>query len=157
MTIIYAIDPGNIESAWVTLRDGIPVDHGKVVNDELLNTVRTAFVPGNLLAIEMIASYGMPVGREVFDTCLWIGRFQEAFIARGGEVDLVYRKDVKLFHCGSLRASDANIRAALLDRFGPGRVRAVGTKGSPGPLYGIVSDQWSALAIATTIDGRIDL
>jgi hypothetical protein len=44
------------------------------------------------LAVEMIASYGMPVGREVFDTCLWIGRFVEAWQAHGGEYRLIYRR-----------------------------------------------------------------
>lgn len=155
MTTIYAIDPGNEQSAWVELADGVPINHGKVDNDVMLRACREQFRNDHLLAIEMIASYGMPVGREVFETCLWIGRFQEAFIDRGGSVELIYRKDVKLFHCGTSRANDANIRAALLDRFGPGRDKAIGTKKNPGPLYGIVADQWSALAIATTVDGRI--
>jgi hypothetical protein len=98
-----------------------------------------------LLAVEMIASYGMPVGREVFETCLWIGRFIEAW---GRQYQLIYRKDVKIFHCESVRATDANIRASLIDRFGPGKVKAIGTKKAPGPLYGIKGDEWSALAVA---------
>ncbi|HET6477318.1 MAG TPA: hypothetical protein VFH93_14740 [Thermoleophilia bacterium] len=43
---------------------------------------------------------------------------------------------------------DANIRQALLDRFGG--PAAVGRKAAPGPLYGIARDVWSALAIAVT-------
>lgn len=98
------------------------------------------------LAIEMIASYGMPVGREVFETCVWIGRFIEAW---GGPYTLVYRKDVKLHLCGQPRAKDSNIRQALIDRYG-GKDRAVGKKATPGPLYGVSADVWSALAIAVT-------
>jgi hypothetical protein len=71
-------------------------------------------------------------------------------------VKLVYRKDVKLYLCGSLRATDANIRAALLDRFGPGREIAVGTKRAPGPLYGIKGDEWSALAVALTLQAQLE-
>ena len=36
------------------------------------------------------------VGREVFDTVLWIGRFIEAWQAHGGEYQLIYRRQVKL-------------------------------------------------------------
>jgi hypothetical protein len=102
-----------------------------------------------LLAIEMVASYGMPVGREVFETCVWIGRFQESW--RDGlrrvpeDVRLIYRRDVKLHLCGNSRAKDANIRQALIDKLGP-----VGTKAAPGPLYGVKSHAWAAVAVAVT-------
>lgn len=153
---ILAIDPGNTMSAWCELVDGEPVSAGKEPNAEVLHHVRNGWAPdGAPLAIEMIASYGMAVGREVFETCLWIGRFMEAWEARGGTVRLVYRKDVKLFLCHTVRATDSNIRAALLDRFGPGREVAVGTKRAPGPLYGIKGDEWSALAVALTAEAAI--
>jgi hypothetical protein len=152
--MIIGIDPGTSESAWVVLQDGIPLYHGKELNAELLNHLRGDRWPreGVLLAVEMIASYGMPVGKEVFDTCLWIGRYCEAWESRGGSVRLVYRREVKQFHCGTVRANDANIRAALLDRYGPGREIAIGTKKAPGPLYTIKGDEWSALAVALTVE-----
>ncbi len=148
------LDPGNVETAWVIVADGLPVEHGKGRNEDVLECVRSAFDLGAVLACEGIASYGMAVGKEVFDTCRWIGRFEEAWKFRGGNFHLVYRKDVKLFHCETSRANDANIRAALLDRFGPGREIAVGSKRSPGPLFGIKGDEWSALAVALTAEGK---
>lgn len=148
------LDPGNLETAWVIVHDSVPVEHGKGRNEDVLEYVRTAFDLGAVLAIEMIASYGMAVGKEVFETVRWIGRFEEAWRFRGGNAHLVYRRDVKLFHCETSRANDSNIRAALLDRFGPGREVAVGTKRLPGPLYGIKGDEWSALAVALTAEGK---
>ena len=59
--------------------------------------------------------------------------------------------------CGHPRAKDPNIRQALLDRFGPGREKALGTKKAPGALYGIKGDEWAALAVAITWwDQQID-
>lgn len=153
--MILAIDPGCTASAWIELGSGFPMAHAKVSNAELLEQIRVskAWSPSlDYLAIEMIASYGTAVGREVFETCVWIGRFQEAWEARGGTVRLVYRRDVKLYHCESARANDSNIRAALLDRYGPGKEKAVGVKAAPGPLYGIKADEWSALAVALTAE-----
>lgn len=71
----------------------------------------------------MIASYGMPVGKEIFDTCVWIGRFIEA---NDKDYKFVYRKDEKINLCNSMKAKDSNIRQALIDRFGE-----VGTKKNP--------------------------
>lgn len=96
------------------------------------------------LAIEMVASYGMPVGREVFETVRWIGRFQQAW--RDPEsVLLIYRKDVKMHLCQSMKAKDTHIWQALIDKLGP-----VGTKAAPGPLYGVKSHARSAVAVAVT-------
>jgi len=155
--MIIAIDPGSAESAWCALEGDKPIAFGKEPNSELLIRLRRQWSPldgADFLAVEMIASYGMPVGREVFETCLWIGRYIEAWERRSGKFKLVYRKDVKVFHCESTRANDANIRAALLDRYGPGRDKAVGTKRAPGPLYGLKGDCWAALAVGLTIHGR---
>lgn len=150
---ILAIDPGNEMSAWCELENGKPRRWDKVANDVLLRSFRKdidAVWQPEIVAIEMIASYGMAVGREVFDTCLWIGRFDEAWRNRGGTVRLVYRKDVKMHLCGNNSAKDANIRQAIIDHFGPGKDRAIGLKKAPGPLYGIAGDEWSALAVAMT-------
>ena len=147
--MILSIDPGTEQSAWCDLVDGLPRKTGKVPNLEMLKILRSGTIDAEL-AIEMIASYGMPVGREVFDTCVWIGRFQEAWECRGGKVRLVYRREVKLYLCESNRATDASIRASIIDRFGPGKETAIGRKAAPGPLYGIKGDEWSALAVALT-------
>lgn len=151
---ILAIDPGCEQSAWCYLVDGMPEHAEKIPNDATLTVLREGCPYRDAtLAVEMIASYGMPVGREVFETCLWIGRFIEAWAARGGRYKLIYRRDVKLFLCESARANDANIRAALIDLYGPGKERAVGLKRTPGPLFGIKGDEWSALAVALTARG----
>lgn len=139
---ILAIDPGTVESGFCILQDGRVVDSGVDNNAEVLKSVIAN--RSDVLAIEMIASYGMPVGREVFETCVWIGRYVQAW-REPDRVRLIYRKDVKLHLCGTPRAKDGNVRQALLDKLGP-----VGTKKAPGPLYGVKSHAWSALAVGIT-------
>jgi hypothetical protein len=147
---ITAIDPGNEESAYCSIDSkGRLRDFGKLKNEALLGLLRTGGFYRDRVFIEMIASYGMAVGREVFDTCVWIGRFSEAYMG-SIPIEPVFRKDVKLHICQSPKANDSNIRAALIDRYGPGKVKAIGVKKAPGPLYGVSKDVWSALAIALT-------
>lgn len=118
---------------------------GIVPNLDLLVAMLRSMSENDTLYIEMVACYGMPVGKEVFETVLWIGRFIERW---DGLIctpyHLVYRRDVKLHHCGSARAKDSNIRQALIDKYG-----APGTKKNPGLTYGLSKDLWSAFAIAT--------
>ncbi len=140
--VILAIDPGTTQSGWVLLAHGLVADSGVDSNETVLHRVRGSMA--DRLAIEMIASYGMAVGREVFETCVWVGRFQQAW--RDPEaVQLVYRQEVKLHLCKSPRAKDANIRQALIDALGP-----QGTKKAPGPTYGVSSHAWAALGVAVT-------
>lgn len=144
MTALLAIDPGTTHSGYVVMdADGVQLS-GVAENGEMFELIAAH---GSNIAIEMIASYGMAVGREVFETCLWIGRFMQA--AGPDRVRLVYRKDVKLHLCGSPRAKDANIRQALIDRWG-GKAEAVGTVKKPGPLHGVKSHAWAALGVAVT-------
>ena len=150
--IVFAIDPGTHESGWCLLDGSKVVESGVVENVELLHFMRLPPIHFRKasLAIEMIASYGMPVGKEVFETCVWIGRFIEAW---GGKSHRVYRKEVKLFLCGTTKAKDANVRQALIDLFPPtggGKTPQIGTKAAPGPLYGVTSHAWAALAVAVT-------
>ena len=140
---ILAIDPGTEQSGWVVFIDGRVIDSGVWSNEELLK--RVAILPWDyVLSIEMIASYGMAVGKEVFATCVWIGRYIQAFRAPDA-VKLVFRKDVKMHLCGTPRAKDSNIRQALIDMLG-----APGTKKEQGGTYGIKSHAWAALGVAVT-------
>lgn len=142
---ILAIDPGTTKSGLV-LWSGFAAQSGVLDNRQVIDLVGEwgASGTGDHLAIEMIASYGMAVGKEVFETCRWIGRFQERWHAHTGlEAELVYRKDIKMHLCGSPRAKDTNIRQALIDRYGK-----PGTKSNPGVLYGVKSHAWAALAVA---------
>jgi hypothetical protein len=143
---LLAIDPGNTESAYVILDGSRLIEFAKVENDVLLARLPFFRDAANELAIEMIASYGMAVGREVFETCVWIGRFIQAW---DRPFTRVYRKDVKLHLCGQPRAKDGNIRQALIDKYG-GKEAAIGKKKTPGPLYGVSADVWAALAVAVT-------
>jgi hypothetical protein len=138
---IIAIDPGPTKSAFVIWDGRIVIDSAWIDNHEIRDVI-SMHRRKCTIAIEMIASYGMAVGADVFQTCVEIGRMQEV---AEGRAELVFRRDVKLHLCGSARAKDPNIRQALLDRFGP-----VGTKKAPGPLYGVKSHIWSALAVAVT-------
>lgn len=139
-----AIDPGDKVSAYVYKDLGNALRSSIVSNHEMLNLIaelRSGAVC-DVLTIEMIASYGMGVGQTVFETCLWVGRFVQAW---NGPYKLIYRKEVMLHHCNSPRGKDSNLRLALLDRYG-GK-SAIGTKKAPGPLYGFKEDMWAALGV----------
>lgn len=154
---ILAIDPGTTKSGWCLLDDGRPIAFGVLDNLAMLDEIRSTY-EADVMAVEMIASYGMAVGREVFETCVWIGRFVQTWRDPDAVV-LVYRKDVKIHLCGSTKAKDANIRQALLDSYpatGGGATPQVGTKGQPGPLYGVSSHVWPALAVAVTVQAALD-
>ena len=118
------------------------IAYGKVDNHKMLKIIADPPWDVELLAVERVASYGQRVGQEVFDTCMWTGRFIQAADAELLAFKLIYRMTIKKYLIGSHTAKDADIRRRLLDVVGP-----QGTKKAPGPTYGIKSDIWQALAL----------
>lgn len=150
---VFAIDPGNTASAYTLtgLTDHRPLEVAKTSSSDVLQRLRELANLDQIgvVAIEMVASYGMAVGREVFETCVWIGRYQQTALDLGLPVQITYRRDVKLHHCHSAKAKDANVTQALIDRFASGQPnRGKGTKTAPGWFHGFAADIWQAYALA---------
>ncbi len=152
--MILAIDPGNIESGYALIdKDTLePLEIGKIKNEELMRQIEGEFQCIRYVAIEMIASQGMAVGQSVFETCVWIGKFElicEEYL--GLSPKRIYRKDEKMNLCGSMKAKDSNIIQALIDRFAPYTSnKGKGTKKEPGWFYGFKKDIWQAYAVGVT-------
>lgn len=128
------------------------IDFGKVENEQLLTKIEEWFaVDSNIdaVALEMISSYGMAVGKDVFETCVWIGRFVQAL--QGQDINYIYRKDEKMNLCGSMKAKDSNIRQALIDRYAKFDFKnGKGVKKNPDTFYGVSKDVWAAIAVGVT-------
>lgn len=153
------IDPGSTKSGVAVVRD---MGDGKpkiswvniVVNEKVPFVVEEVTACLNIppktygLAIEEVRSYGMAVGQTTFDTCVWSGAIFTGIWRRvepAWSLWLGRKADVCTTICGSTRAKDANIRQAVIDRYG-----VPGTKKEPGGTYGVTADMWSAVALATT-------
>ena len=153
--ILFAIDPGNIYSAYCMMDDEYNLlEFAKLINKEVMQIMLENLERINVVVIERIASYGLAVGREVFETCEWIGRFaQEA--EKKTKTEYIYRKDEKIYICGNMKAKDSNIRQALIDRFAKFDLKnGKGTKKNPDVFYGVSKDVWAAIAIGVT---KIDM
>lgn len=157
---LLAIDPGSTHSAYVLIDTAeehpgravpplAPIWFDKIPNKEMLELRHLH--QADQIAIEQIGHYGtgMPAGKTVFDTCIWIGRFwQEAYQDRV-PVELVLRATVKTHLCGMAKAKDGNVVQALVDRFAAGkRNHGKGIKNDPGWFYGFHSDIWQSYALA---------
>lgn len=154
--IVLAIDPGNIESAFVLWSGGKCLDKGKIPNEKLLK--KNWHIIGSIeIAIEMVSSYGMAVGQEVFDTCVWIGIFKSHFEQLYNcKVKLIFRKTIKMHHCHSVRAKDGEVNVVLRQKYGEDNTVKVANEVywneivefNNGAKY-MNGDIWSAFALAT--------
>ena len=147
MPTVVGIDPGPLESAYVVW-DGTKVKEAcNVPNITMLRFLSDgSFTHDVHCAIEHVRGFGVMASDSLFDTCIWSGRFLQAF----GEhrCTWVPRKQVSAHLCGTAGIShDKFVREALITRFG-GKDMAIGKKAAPGPLYGISGHLWAALAVA---------
>ena len=145
---ILAVDPGPTESAYALLDSATrrPLVVAKLPNAQVAAVLEAGDF--DLAVVEMVASYGMAVGAEVFETCVWIGRFVQIVAAADGTYRLIKRPDVKMHHCHNRGAKDSNVRSALVERFAYAQPNfGKGTKKSPGFFYGFSADVWQAYAV----------
>lgn len=154
MVKILALDPGDTYTGYalIEMPEFKLTEFGKVENKDLIYDLTEKVSLCDVCAIEMIASYGMPVGKSVFDTCVWIGRFWQRIAgACPVPVDFIYRKDEKISICGSMKAKDANIRQELINRYARHDFKTgKGTKADPDTFYGVAADAWQAIAVGVT-------
>lgn len=153
---ILGIDPGTTQSGFViydTISHSVP-EKGIINNEAILDILDSDDYEFDEVAIEMVASYGMPVGKETFETVYWIGRFAERVESKGKVAVRYYKKtDINPTICFNSNVNDAMIRRALLDMFpktGGGSEPTIGTKKQKGALYGFNSHMYPALAVALT-------
>jgi len=169
---ILGIDPGNKESAFALIDNNKVIKFNKLENQEFIDVIFDILIDEYpIIAVEMIASYGMPVGKTVFDTCVFVGQILVK-IAWAKEINLITRQTIKSEICHSVKAKDSNVRQSLIDIYGgeneTKKIKCSVCKGKgwigrnhelcsackgkdsikTGQLYGMSKDMWSALAVA---------
>jgi hypothetical protein len=162
--MILGIDPGNELTAYCLCESGTmkPIKFDKISNqsliDELLPSLENETIA--VIAIEHMQGYGMGVGREVFETCYYIGRLLERIERTMPNVTIqpIYRTEEKVAICGHLKGSnDMLVRHNLIDKFAQHDFKTgKGVKKNPDFFYGFKSDCWSAFAIAYTAQLKLE-
>ena len=93
--------------------------------------------------------FGGWVGESTFRTAAWVGHFERTWMIEGGMPFVEFKRGAITKHICPGNKGDSAVRGALIDRYGGdgGKRAAVGLKATPGPLYGVKKDVWSALAL----------
>ena len=157
MIPLLGIDPGPIESGWAIRHEEGKWFFGNTENTKLADGDIWVWNVLKIIGIERIQPRFVPgkpggrggyIGKETLETCEWVGRFD---CLAGCIPHLIYRATLGTALCGSPRAKDTDIKAAIIDRFGGDAKSVVGTKKNPGPLFGtrgLGSHVWIALGCA---------
>lgn len=129
-----------------------PISYGKILNAELEQFMLTNEF--DHVVLEMVASYGMAVGKSVFDTVFHIGRF--SLVRPEIPYTQVYRGEVKMHLVGKMSAKDGDVRDSMvyrllseeeIERWGD---YGKGVKDDKGFFYGFNNDIYQAYAVGIT-------
>lgn len=157
-SVVLAIDPGPETSTYLVWDGKQILEKGTVRNLELMafldfddtsHTFQTKSII--YIAIEMVESWGMPMGNDTIETAYWVGIFGRTIGLR------LFRRftssDIRLHLCGTKKAKPSNLKTAIINRVDPMRKfgkYAKGTKKNPGPFFGVADHDWAALGLAVT-------
>ena len=115
--IVMGIDPGTTESAYAITNSNYEVIEAAKVDSSRLDSIIRELNP-SVVACESIQSYGATVGREIFETCFWIGEYRHCCKMSLIPFFLYPRPEYAKSICGVSRVTDAVLRQSLLLRFG---------------------------------------
>ena len=174
--MIIAIDPGPEFSAVVELdrnyTRGSIADYDRphidaqdqTPNEKVLDMVDVTggvIHANDIVVIERCTPQAQPLGWDVQQTIEWAAFFYITAKNVGiCGVHWVTRAQVRTHLGGHVAATRTQVEQVTMDRFGPGRRAAIGTKDEPGPLFCITPKSsktgpswghcWAALALAIT-------
>ena len=159
--IIHAIDPGPITCGVVIYdtdaRAVIACDKAQPV-EVVLRAITATAARGNqwIVACERVQSYGI-AGSSLLQTAESFGRIWDRAEGHGLPFVPLYRREVlrELDLLGAKGNRDSAVRLRMLEMHG-GRERALGSKATPGPLYGVTSHAWQALGLACAAASMLD-
>lgn len=139
--VVYDMDAQRVTQAHAEL---VWPDVRRLLSDHLLNS-----------GVVCERTQAGPPSTDVVRTTEVVGRVMEACDHLRMPLELLYRREVlATLGVSARKTRDALVRAALIDLHSTSKALAVGTRRAPGPLYGVTSHAWAALALAVTINLR---
>ena len=135
--VIYDTSPRSACFAWKALTVA-----------EAIHVIEAYAGRAGLVAIERVQSYGV-AGASLLRTAEVGGMLHQCASNLGLDVVWLYRREVlRGLDVTGKGNRDSLVRQRLIEIHGGDRASAVGTKKEPGPLYGVASHAWQALAVA---------
>ena len=115
--VIICFDLGNEQSGWVVYskQDKYLIYKNKEKNNDIIEKFQKYLVDYSVIkiAIEYPSSYGMPVNQTLLDMTFFCGVIAQIAKSNNIEVELVFRKSVKMFLTDSVRSNDSQINSRV--------------------------------------------
>jgi hypothetical protein len=150
--IVLAIDPGPTSSGIVLYDHGerAVLDSMKAASEaEVLHWIESK--EPCVVAVERVQSYGI-AGGSLLQTAEVGGGFRRRSLDLSLRFEWRYRREIlKSLDITGKGSRDSLVRNRLIEIFGGTKEAAIGKKASPGPLYGVSSHAWQALAVAVVV------
>lgn len=122
--IIIAFDPGNEQTGWVVvLADNSKLLYKNKENNSECLTKLSIFLNKEKfnivkVGIEYVSSYGMATNQTVLDTATFSGILACIFKINNIPCEFIFRKSIKMFLCGSVRAKDSEVNCRVREYVG---------------------------------------
>lgn len=149
--IIVGIDPGPEKCGLAVYDTGarrVLEAHKDLSVEDTLSALDIYAGRAGLVGIERVQSYGI-AGSSLLRTSETVGRLWQCSQALRLPTVLLFRREVlRGLDVTGKGNRDSLVRERLIEMHGGERRKAQGTKKQPGPLYGVASHAWAALAVA---------